>query len=616
MEAGAGVERLGRTGAIAVAILLGLSAVGSWSASAQSAPTLWGWGYGHYGQMGNGTADANNPSPSPVAGTSDVIMVIGGSYHTLALRSDGTVWVWGDATYGQLGGAPAPDGCYIYNTPCSRRPVQVPGLSGITGIAAGSFFNLALRNDGAVFVWGANDSGQLGLGTVGGQVNTPTQNPVLNGIRAVGAGAGMGFALTNDGHVLSWGSTSHGETGGPGEACSAPNANGVANLCQPRPTLVEGIDNVAALSAPGSVGIHSIVIRGDGTVWGWGDNRVGQLGGASSGETCNNIYESPQPCSRHPLQVPGLSGITAVATGGYHTLALRLDGGVVAWGWNAFGQLGDGTTLDRATPAAVVGLSDVRRISAGRGHNIALRGDGSAWTWGRDEHGTIGDGEPYLDQARPVQVPGLQGVTLVAATVYSAFAVGSGGAQLPTPTATTQAATSTPTLTPTPTRTATLTPMATATATSTPTMTPAPTSTPTPATGATSTIGFDDLRNPNRTLSGQYPGGVVDWGTNSWYLSAPWRRLTTNSISFNGAGSTSQSFRFLSPRVLVQLTAYNGGRVSSTVHLDCGGNTSVDVTLAVDELRTISTGWAMPCSVVTVGSSNGWDTNFDSLNVR
>jgi alpha-tubulin suppressor-like RCC1 family protein len=95
----------------------------------------------------------------------------------------------------------------------------------------------------------------------------------------------MGFVLTADGHVLSWGSTSHGETGEPGEPCSAPSADGVVSLCQPRPTLVEGIDDVAAL-AEGHVGIHTLVLRGDGTVWGWGDNRVGQLGGASSGETC------------------------------------------------------------------------------------------------------------------------------------------------------------------------------------------------------------------------------------------------------------------------------------------------------------------------------------------
>jgi alpha-tubulin suppressor-like RCC1 family protein len=174
MEAAAGVVRLGRIGAIAAGVCVVRGAVGGWPASAQSATGVWGWGYGHYGQMGNGTAETNNPSPMLAPGPAELIMLRGGSYHALALRSDGTVWVWGDATYGQLGGAAAPDQCYApLNKPCSRRPVQVPGLSGITAIAAGAFFNLALRNDGTVFVWGANDSGQLGLGAWVGRSTHP-----------------------------------------------------------------------------------------------------------------------------------------------------------------------------------------------------------------------------------------------------------------------------------------------------------------------------------------------------------------------------------------------------------------------------------------------------------
>src|SRR6266542_2770695 len=107
------------------------------------------------------------------------------------------------------------------------------------------------------------------------------------------------------------------------------------------------------------------------------------------------------------------------------------------------------------------------------------------------------------------------------------------------------------------------------TLTSTPTATAIPTP-PTPPAG-TQTISFDDLANPNRVLSGQYPTGLIDWGSNVWYLSSPWGLFRTNSFSFNGAGRTSGQFTFLSPRRLVQLDAYNGGTSSSTVSVSCTG---------------------------------------------
>ncbi|HEY3058292.1 MAG TPA: S8 family serine peptidase, partial [Chloroflexota bacterium] len=162
----------------------------------------------------------------------------------------------------------------------------------------------------------------------------------------------------------------------------------------------------------------------------------------------------------------------------------------------------------------------------------------------------------------------------------------------------------------TPTRTPTATPTSTASATRT--ATPSPTLTPTVSVGM-QTITFDDLTSPNRVLNGQYPSGVIDWGSNAWYLSSPWRQFTTNSIGFNGPVPTSGSFTFVSPRRLVQLDAFNGGSGASTVTLSCAGQPTVSVVLAANELRTLSTGWSSACTSVTITSSNGWNTNFDSL---
>jgi hypothetical protein len=165
-----------------------------------------------------------------------------------------------------------------------------------------------------------------------------------------------------------------------------------------------------------------------------------------------------------------------------------------------------------------------------------------------------------------------------------------------TPTASTTPATATPTQTPVPT-----------TASPTPTRTP----TPAPATGS-QTVTFDDRAGQDQPLDGQYPNGVIDWGSGAWYHSAPWQRLTTKNVSFT-SGSTSQSFRFVTARRLASIQAYNGGSRSSNVSLSCDGKRTRSTTLAPGQITTIETGWRGTCTTVTVGSTNGWDTNFDNL---
>jgi hypothetical protein len=127
-----------------------------------------------------------------------------------------------------------------------------------------------------------------------------------------------------------------------------------------------------------------------------------------------------------------------------------------------------------------------------------------------------------------------------------------------------------------------------------------------------STITFDSYAG-GQALDGEYPAGVADWGSGYWYLSGPWGQFTTNSISFSGEGATSASFTFVSPKRLVSLNAYNGGDGPSTVTISCGGNPTKSVAVGANQVVTISTGWTNACSAVTIGSSNGWNTNFDNL---
>src|SRR5207245_1273785 len=137
---------------------------------------------------------------------------------------------------------------------------------------------------------------------------------------------------------------------------------------------------------------------------------------------------------------------------------------------------------------------------------------------------------------------------------------------------------------------------------------PAPTNTAFPTAtlqpGA-QTATFDDLYPQGRTLNGQYPSGLIDWGTNVWYLSGPYGQFGSNNIGFNGAGPTSASFTFLSPHRLVQIDADNGGTSSSTISLSCDGTLATEVTLSAAQLQSIPMGWIGNCTTVTVGSTNG-----------
>jgi hypothetical protein len=137
--------------------------------------------------------------------------------------------------------------------------------------------------------------------------------------------------------------------------------------------------------------------------------------------------------------------------------------------------------------------------------------------------------------------------------------------------------------------------------------TPTPTATPVPQ-GANQTVTFDDLSPQNRPLNGQYPSGVIDWGTNAWYLSGTYGAFDTNSIGFNGAGPTSATLRFVAPRRLVQIDAYNGdNRNPSTVTLSCAGQPTVSISVPSTRFIRIATGWTGTCTSLTIGSSNGWN---------
>jgi len=404
------------------------------------------WGDNFYGQLGDGTTTGRT-TPVDVSGlTSGVAAIAGGYYHTCALTTGGGVKCWGRNSYSQLG-----DGTTTNRT----TPVDVSGLtSGVVAIAGGGYHTCALTTGGGVKCWGRNSYGQLGDGTTTDR-NTPVDvSGLTSEVTAIASGGHHACAVTTGGGVKCWGYNFYGQLG-DGTTTNRTTPVDVSGLTSGVTALTGGFYHTCALTTGGGVKC-------------WGDNGYGQLGNGtwSQGTT--------------PVDVSGLtSGAAAIAGGGYHTCALTA-GGVKCWGYNFYGQLGDGTTTMHNTPADVSGLtSGMAAIANGYHHTCAVTTGGGVKCWGYNLYGQLGNGE-FGYSTTPVDVAGSAVPPTSTPTTTP-----------PTLTPTTPAATTTPTVTPTPTATPpTLTPTTPA-ATATPTATPTRTLTPTPTvTGTAITAGL------------------------------------------------------------------------------------------------------------------------------
>ena len=367
--------------------------------------TVYAWGQNNYGQLGNGTT-TNSSVPVAVKTTGTpmegkrIIKVSTKVWYSLALADDGTVYAWGFNGSGQLG-----DGTILTHssTPVAVKIAGTP-MEGktIVGIAAGASHSLALASDGTIYVWGGNAYGQFGNGVTATSsvvpvavktVGTPMDNKKIIQIHA---GYHHSLALASDGTVYTWGQNTYGQLGNN----TMINAN-VPVSVQTIGTPMAG-KIIVQLAAGNS---QSVALASDGTIYAWGWNKYGQLGNGMT-------VDSRIPVAVKVTGTP-MAGkvITQVAANNAHTLAVASDGSVYNWGWNQYGQLGNGTATNSSVPVAVkttgtpmAGKTITQITSGGSANSLALASDGTMYAWGWGQYGQLGDGTIGTDAKVPVAV--------------------------------------------------------------------------------------------------------------------------------------------------------------------------------------------------------------------
>ncbi|MFA6287906.1 MAG: RHS repeat-associated core domain-containing protein [Opitutaceae bacterium] len=360
-----------------------VSAGGTHVLSVKSNGTVWAWGSNYYGQLGDGTTTYSPSTPvrSKGAGGSltGMVAVAAGDSHSLALKSDGTVWAWGLNTRAQLG-----DGTTLERHAGVQVQTATGFLSGVRALSAGTTHSLAVKADGTAWAWGENRFGQLGDGTTllrPQAIQVQGLTAPLAGVVSVTTGSLSSYAVKNDGTLWAWGGN---KAGGLGDGTTTDRLRAVQ--VQGASAPLTGIVAVAA------GGLHAVALKSDGTVWAWGNNDHGQLG---DGTLTMRLKAVSVKGPAGPL-----TGIVAIAAGDNHNLALKSDGTIWAWGSNGLSELGSSSATagsDQAIAVPVDGspFADVVSIDAGGSRSMLIKSDGTVWIWGNQfrSGGPIDTGE-------------------------------------------------------------------------------------------------------------------------------------------------------------------------------------------------------------------------------
>jgi len=343
--------------------------------------TLWTWGRNAKGELGNNDVNLNSVS-SPVqtvaAGTNWKSLATGvgnGANGSIAaIKNDGTLYVWGDNTYGQLG---------VGDTIDRSSPVQtIAGGTNWLQVASGAGFMGAVKTDGTLWTWGWNGQGGLGLND---RTNRSSPVQTVDGrdnwlqISASGAGIGAMAYIPSVGRLYGWGYNPQGPVG-DGTTTNRPNPIEISGGGRTWQYISAGYNTRGA-------------IKTDNTLWMWGQNSYGHLGNNST----NDSYT--------PIQISGTTW-NVISVGRDITGAIKTDGTLWMWGFGISGQLGNNDTVHKSSPVQIYGGgTNWASVVAGRRHSAAIKTDGTLWMWGENSVGQLGD-NTRTNRSSPTQIYG------------------------------------------------------------------------------------------------------------------------------------------------------------------------------------------------------------------
>ena len=373
----------------------------AFSGATKTDGTLWTWGGNTSGQLGQGTSGATHiSSPTQVGSLTNWSKITGFYSSAAGIKTDGTLWTWGQNAYGQLG---LNVGTANITSPTqlgtSTNWASIANTNGIDG-----YFFAGINTSGSLFTWGYNNNGQLGQNDYSPTVyrSSPVQvggTPSVTAWNRISI-SGYSLGIKVDGTLWGWGlSVPYGVLG----------LNDTVNRSSP-----VQVGSLTTWSSVSAGGVHSSAIKTDGTLWTWGYNSSGQLG------LGNQIPRSS------PTQVGSLTTWSSVSNGYQHTAAIKTDGTLWTWGYNSSGQLGLGNQIPRSSPTQVGSLTDWSSVSAGYDYTAAIKTDGTLWTWGYNNLGQLGQNDT-ANRSSPVQVGSGTTWSKVSAGYYTTAAIKTDG---------------------------------------------------------------------------------------------------------------------------------------------------------------------------------------------
>jgi len=342
----------------------------------RTSPGLFVWGENYLGQMGIGVGASTFYSSPIQVGSLTNWKFIAASYNTFAIKTDGTLWGWGDNTSGSLGNST------VINY---SSPIQIGALSNWSTIATGNYTTLAVKTDGSLWGWGSNAYATLGNSTTV-SYSSPIQIGTLTNWKSVISTYYNSLAVKADGTLWSWGQNQNGSLG-----------LNTSFLYYSSPVQVGSLTNWKSLSAV-QVSVNAVLaIKTDGSLWGWGDNSNAQLGNGS----VLNYYSSP-------IQIGSLTNWKQVVVNSRSTLAIKTDGTLWAWGSGFLGALGNGTSgISYSSPIQVGTLTNWKYLAGGGNYAFAIKTDGTLWSWGFNNFGGFGIGVNIAYYSSPIQIGSL-----------------------------------------------------------------------------------------------------------------------------------------------------------------------------------------------------------------